>query len=219
VPGWRERWVSEKCNVALEFDRGAGGGGYSEAALVVSSILTALAAEVWPGRGVDKVRFIELLVRHTNCSPSLDTVSVPLLVQRLNKDNNSAAATLASKFLPVSGSRVVTSIDVDALPADLLDLAPQIGHQLTREHSYACLLYSELRSAYAHEYRPGARADSWPMTSLQGQSISYVNRIDERLIHFHIEWLTQLAVRVAATIDSMSLPLQRPSKWWINEYA
>jgi hypothetical protein len=94
-----------------------------------------------------------------------------------------------------------------------------------RKFSYACLLYEEVRSAYAHEYKPGAKADSWPMTMSEGQSVSYVNRLlaagvpeTGRLIHFHIAWLAKLAVDIARNIDThrTTLPRQIPASWWID---
>jgi len=54
---------------------------------------------------------------------------------------------------------------------------------------------------------------------LPNQAVSYVNKITERRIHFHIEWLAQLAVEVVMQIDSAfaNIPPSRPAVWWINE--
>lgn len=61
------------------------------------------------------------------------------------------------------------------------------------------------------------------MIVLADQRVSYINRITDnlemcRLIHFHIEWLTELAVELASVVDSLSgeLPRQQPKAWWIN---
>lgn len=223
---WRRDWVTEKCQIATALARGVAGGGYSEAAILVCATLSALAAEVWPGRNIDRVRFIELLVR-LGPTPSIPmTISVPLLVRHLElTSSKSSANLLRDKFLPFSNTRVVTGPDVDKSEAEVLSICSDLSTKDIRKLSYACLLYEEVRSAYAHEYRPGDKADSWPMTMAVGQSVSYVNRLlatkvpeTDRLIHFHIDWLAQLAVGIAMDIDAhrTSLPLPAPASWWID---
>jgi len=200
-----------------------GGGSYSEAVILVCAVLNALAAEVWPGRNIDKARFVELLVRLGSPPDELKTISVPLLVRRLDTECPANAEILRKKFLDFSKTRVVTGLDIDKTEGELLSLCPGLPPTVIREYSYARLLYEEVRSSYAHEYRTGEKADSWPMTMASGQSVSYVNRLlligtpeTIRLIHFHIDWLTKLAVDLASYIDGISttLPHPPPSKWW-----
>jgi hypothetical protein len=222
---WRFEWVSEKCKIASALARGEAGGSYSEAVILVCAVLNALAAEVWPGRGIDKARFVELLVR---LGPSLHepkTISVPLLIRHLDTEFPANAAILRKKFLDFSKTRVVTGPEIDKMEDELISLCPDLAPTVVRKYSYACLLYEEVRSSYAHEYKTGEKADSWPMTMASDQSVSYVNRIlltgipeTVRLIHFHIDWLTQLVVDLALCIDGLSttLPRQLPSQWWIK---
>jgi hypothetical protein len=216
---WRTRWVTDKCNIALALESGQVGAGYSEAAILVCATLNALAAEVWPDRGLDRVRFVELLIKMTPSSPSPATISVPLLVQHLRTESLTAEAnTLVRALMPFGSSLVITGSDVDKSEFELLSICPAIPVGLLRKNSYACLLYEDVRSSYAHEYRPGGRADSWPMTMLQGQCVSYVNKVTERRVHFHIEWLARIAVELAECIDALdaTLPLVRPATWWID---
>ena len=216
---WRTRWVTDKCNIALALESGQVGAGYSEAAILVCATLNALAAEVWPGRGLDRVRFVELLIKMTPSSPSPATISVPLLVQHLRTESLTAEAdTLVRALMPFGSSLVITGSDVDKSEFDLLSICPTIPVGLLRKNSYACLLYEDVRSSYAHEYRPGGRADSWPMTMLQGQCVSYVNKVTKRHVHFHIEWLARIAIERAKSIDASdaTLPLARPTTWWIE---
>jgi hypothetical protein len=223
---WRCDWVTEKCEIASALARGEARGSYSEAAILVCAALNALAAEVWPGRGLDRARFIELLVR-LSPSPNFPmTISVPLLVQYLESSPSKASAKLLTdSLLPFSPTRVVTGPEVDKMEGELVSICPELTSKTIRKFSYACLLYEEVRSSYAHEYRPGDKADSWPMTMCEGQSVSYVNRLLEagipetgRLIHFHIAWLTKLAAELASNVDALSatLPRQAPSSWWID---
>lgn len=221
ITSWRTDWVTSKCEIALALAKGAGGAGYGEAAIIISSALTALASEMWPGLRQDRARFIELLVRMSPNRPSLSTVSIPLLVQylRMHQEHSQNALVLATRFLPAGTSLVVTGPDVDRSEYEILALLPSISVRLLRQFSYACLLYEELRTSYAHQYQPGQKADSWPMTMLPNRAVSYVNKITERRIHFHIEWLAQLALEVVMQIDSAfaNIPPSRPAVWWINE--
>ena len=223
---WRCDWVTEKCEIARALARGEAGGSYSEAAILVCAVLSALAAEVWPGRRFDRARFIELLVRLAP-TPSIPmTISVPLLVRHVEVTSSiSSAKLLRDTFLPFSATRVITGPDVDKSEDEVLFIHSGFTAKEIRKFSYACLLYEEVRSAYAHEYKPGAKADSWPMTMSEGQPVSYVNRsltagIQEtgRLIHFHIAWLANLAVDIAMQIDARrdTLPRQKPASWWID---
>lgn len=223
---WRYDWVTEKCEIAIALARGEAGGSYSEAAILVCAALSALAAEVWPGRGLDRARFVELLVR-LGPSPNFPmTISVPLLVRHLETTSSKASATLLKNaLLAFSPTRVVTGSEVDKMERELVSICPVLTPKATRKFSYACLLYEEVRSSYAHEYKPGDKADSWPMTMCEGQSVSYVNRLlvagipeTGRLIHFHIVWLTKLAVDLASSIDALgaTVPRQAPTNWWID---
>ena len=218
---WRTRWVTSKAEIALALDNGAGGASYSEAAIIISSALTALAAELWPGWRQDRARFIELLVRMAPPAPVLETISVPLLVQYLHaKGRGQEAEALAKELLPAVSSQVITGPEVDRTESVLLALIPSLQPTSLRRFSYACLIYEQLRSSYAHQYQPGERADSWPMTMLPNQTVSYVNKITERRIHFHIEWLAQIAVGVVKNVDAKfaeNMP-SRPPVWWIDQH-
>jgi hypothetical protein len=223
---WRCDWVTEKCEIATALARGEARGSYSEAAILVCAALSALAAEVWPGRNIDRARFIELLVR-LGPTPNLPmTISVPLLLRHVElTSSKSSAKLLKDTFLPFSATRVVTGPEVDKMEDEVLSICSDLTPKDIRKFSYACLLYEEVRSAYAHEYKPGAKADSWPMTMSEGQSVSYVNRLlaagipeTGRFIHFHIAWLAKLAVDIARNIDihRATLPRQAPASWWID---
>ena len=223
---WRRDWVTEKCEIASALARGCAGGSYSEAAILVCAVLSALAAEVWPGRRLDRVRFIELLVRLGPQVKIPMTISVPLLVRELEQASAHVNAALLKKaFLNFSPTRIVTGSEVDNTEAKILALCADLTPQIIRKYSYACILYEEVRSSYAHEYKPGERADSWPATMAEGESVSYVNRLlvagtpkTGRLIHFHIASLAKLAIDIAADIDvhSNTVPRQAPTVWWID---
>jgi hypothetical protein len=223
-PAWRRNWVSEKCDVAARLSRGEAGGGYAESAIVVCAALSALSAELWVGRRIDRVRFIEMLAQFGPQSNACKTVSIPLLVQHLNNESRkSDALKLQQAFSLPSSARVLTGPDVDKSEQDVLSVCPQLDMKEVRSFSYASILYSEIRSSYAHEYRPGEQADSWPVTMLADQRVSYINRMTDsqemkRLVHVHIEWAGQLAIELASTVDQLAntLPLPKPQAWWVD---
>lgn len=224
---WRCDWVSKKCEIASALAQGEAGGSYGEAVIIVCTALNALAAEVWPGRGHDRKRFIELLVRLGSSPNLLMTISTPLLVRHLATTSppQDSATLLKNALLDFSPTRVVTGSEVDKMENDLKFISPVLKTKTIRKFSYACLLYEEVRTSYAHEYKPGDKADSMSMSRYEGQPVSYVNRLlaagvaeTGRLIHFNITWLTRLAVDIARSIDAPGtvLPGQEPDIWWID---
>ena len=221
---WRRDWVTEKCDVATRLSRGEAGGGYAESAIVVCAALSALSAELWVGRGIDRVRFIEMLVQCAPHASDCRTVSIPLLVQHLNSSSrNAEALKIQQAFSLPTSARVLIGPEIDKSEQNVLSVSPQLDLKEIRRFSYASILYSEIRSSYAHEYRAGDRADSWPMTMLPNQRVSYINRMTDshemiRLVHIHIDWLTELAIELASAVDgrASTLPMPKPQNWWAD---
>jgi len=208
--------------LATRLSRGEAGGGYAEAAILVCAALNALAAELWPGTSIDRVRFIEMLVKLGPEASTCSTISVPLLIQHLTSTKNVAdAEKLQRAFAVPQISRVLTDPEVDQPESAILAVCPALNLEMLRQFSYASILYSEIRSSYAHQYQPGERAGSWPMTMLHDQKVSYINRLcddlqSRRLLHFHIDWLLALPVELAGVTDGLSsgLPNPQPKIWW-----
>jgi hypothetical protein len=196
--------------------------------MILCAVLNSLAAEIWDGRGIDKKRFIEMLVGWGSSPMELRTISIPLLVQELERmglPECQDAQLLRGELLGSDVTRILAGREVDKHEDELALLCPRLSSRLQRKCSYACLLYEQLRSSYAHEYRPGDDIGLRPMYRGTRASVSYVNRIAPgrplgavRLIHFHVEWLVWLVMDIAAFIDAspVLLPLERPSRWWID---
>lgn len=222
---WRKAWVQQKCEIAEHLAAGDAGAGYPEAAILICATLSALSAELWNGRRIDRARFIELLVRLGPDREFRQTISTPLLAQSLESEGrvNEARALRQACRIPQS-ARILTGTDVDTTEAEVHRVCPVLDLEEIRRFSYACLLYEQVRSSYAHEYRPGDHTDSSPMTMEVQARVSYINRLVDfpnvrltRLIHFHIGWLSQLAVELAEAADLQpSAPLAIPTGWWIK---
>jgi len=222
--GWRQRWVEDKRGIAARLAQGEAGGSYPEAVILLCAALSALSAELWPGRGIDRLRFVESLVRLGSHSALCRTVSVPLLTQSLEARGMAAEANQLRQAFGLSNTaRVLTGSEIDKPEAEVLAACPSLSLADARRFSYANLLYQEVRTSYARECRPGDTAGSWPMTMAPDQQVSYINRLAEatmrvqRLIHFHVEWLGDLAVALAASVDgSRMVPHPMPGLWWAD---
>ncbi len=225
MASWRKTWVQQKCEVAVRLAAGEAGAGYPEAAILICATLSALSAELWNGRRIDRARFIELLVRVGPNGGFCSTISTPLLTQFLESVGRISEANELRRVCRIPQiSRIVTGGDVDATETEVLRAYPGLDLEELRRFSYACILYEQVRSSYAHEYRPGDSTDSFPMTMQTGARVSYINRLVDfpnvrmkRLIHFHVDWLAQIAIELAdATDRQASIPLPVPAKWWIQ---
>ncbi|GEM_PF-2074885 len=188
---WRKHWAAEKCRIAVRLSKGEVGGSYAEAVIIVCAILSALAADIWSGKRIDRFRFIEMLVRITPHAAIFGMISTPILVQHLHDESIklkntqpkeaegliSQAILLQQACRITDKSLVVTGSEVDRNESDILSICPNIGRTMLRRFSYASLLYDDVRLSYAHEYRPGERAESNPMTMRNDQAVSYINRL------------------------------------------
>jgi hypothetical protein len=218
---WRTEWMQKKNEIALNLASGQCGGSYGEAAIILCAALSALAANVWPGKRIDRVRFAQLLKDFAPNRFQVTRVSIPLLVEHLRTNKRTVESEAIQKaFLDYDPWQILTGDDVDKSETESHVVCPTLSLKELREHSYANLLYEEIRSGYAHEYRPGQRADSWSMTQREDATISYINWADrlDRHIHFHIRWISELAYAVAQAVDAAAsdLPQNPPQRWWVS---
>jgi hypothetical protein len=100
------KFVAEKLKVAAALDVGECGGDYIDSAVIMAAVLNAIASQLWPGKGHDRKRFVELWA--TYCDPEARRVSVPLLSEWLrNEGRRPEAETIeglhpAEFFWPVA---------------------------------------------------------------------------------------------------------------------
>ena len=217
---WRQSWIANKVRLAEHLAEGCCGAGYPEAVIVLCGSLSALAAELWPGKMKDKNRFVELLANYTSPELSATTISIPLLADHLREiGSQDEEAAVRSRWLRADPSQVVYGPDVDATEKDVVLLCPRIQLPIIRKFSYATLLYEEVRSGYAHEYEHASRSDSFPMGRRPGAEVSYINRINQdnsrvRLIYFSPHWMAKLAL--SAELLSRGIAANENfSNWWL----
>ncbi len=216
---WRKGWIDEKKDIAIQLNSGQCGGSYAESVIILCSALSALASEVWPGQQKDRARFVELLKEFAPVKYKVTNISIPLLIAYLkNRQRDKEAEIIRKAYLDISPAIVLTD-KVDKSEKDIIQVCNTLEKKELRYHSYANLLYTEVRSGYAHEYKTGKQTDPWPMTQ-QEAFISYVNwacKLD-RHIHFHIAWIAELASSLAEKLDNIenTLPIKDPKDWWVK---
>jgi hypothetical protein len=220
---WRTDWIKTKRDIAKCLEKGACDGSYGEAVIILCAAISALAADVWPGRGKDRYRFIELLAKFELCTTR---ISIPILVEVLsNQGRCSESNALKKAFLNYNQFQNLTGY-VDKFENEILGICPSLNRKEIRAFSYATLLYEEIRCSYSHQYGPGAKAASWNMgTQPSRTGVTYLNEdsngIYKRYIHFDVQWIGDGAIAVASAIDAIEhtgMTVQRndPGTWWVD---
>ena len=217
----RRDWVTTKKDTALRLAGGECGGSYAEGVIILSAAISAIAADAWPGTGIDKKRFVEIIKDYCDAGLNSSRVSIPLLVGYLRDSGKTLEAdTLRRKFMDFQKSRVLTGDDIDRPEAEILSVCPGLSHKELRRFAYPSILYEEVRSSFVHEYRAGGKADSWQMSYKQDIGVSYVNWINDpdRHIHFPVEWMGKVAESIAEVADrnASRFPLSPPAAWWLD---
>lgn len=217
----RKDWVANKKDTAFRLARGECGGSYAEGAIILSATISAMAADAWPGPGIDRKRFVEVINTYCNQKLNSTRISTPLLIGSLRKnDKVSEAEVLRKKFMDFQNTRVLTGNEVDKTEQEILSACPALSYKEIRRFAYPCILYKDVRSSFMHEYRAGNRADVWAMAAIANDQISYVNWMNDpdRHIHFPIEWIGTIAESIAETADqnASQFPLSPPAAWWLD---
>jgi len=205
------------------------GGSYGDACILISSLISGMAAHLWPGRYIDQKRFVEIWARYADPGQLANSVSVPLLTQSLRaKERIAEAGMLEARqdqmFGPGYSVRVLSGVEVDLAESDVLQTCPGLALRDVRRYSYGAVFYEDVRSALVHEYQLTNQASAWPMTRKEA-GISYVNYGSgddasdmERRIHYHIPWLLGLVRSIARSVEPVwaTGPIARPARWWVS---
>jgi hypothetical protein len=224
------KFVERKVGTALMLDEGQCNGSYSDACVLFSAVLSGIAAELWPGDGFDRRRFVELWIRFADPHLAPSLISIPLLRRSFRDAGRTLEVTALEEarremFGPGNSCLVLVGDNVDMTEGELVTVLPKANRKELRAYSYPALFYKHIRSNLVHEYKLSEDAASHFATRLQA-NVSYVNRVDSagmelsrRLIHFHIEWLANIvrsiASNVAPLIDNYET-LPQPPNWWVS---
>jgi hypothetical protein len=212
-------------------DEGQCNGSYSDGCVLLSALISGIAAELWPGNDrIDRARFVEVWTCYSDPHLQPTLVSIPLLRQFLRRSARWSEVKILEDARPDmfglgNSCLVLRGANVDMTEAELLRLPINLTPKNVREYSYPAIFYKHVRSNLAHEYKLSDDAASHFATRLEA-NVSYINRHDpeetelsRRLIHFHMGWLASvtrsIASNVAGFIDKYQV-LPRPTRWWLH---
>ncbi|MFH0910805.1 MAG: hypothetical protein V1918_04800, partial [Planctomycetota bacterium] len=143
---------------------------YADSVLILTAVLSACASRRWPGTGMDKKRFIELLVRHSPEEFHTSWVSLPALINAgLIAEKDTAYGKPGQSF------RIFCGSEIDLSFKEAEKQYPGVLAKQLREYSYACMIYEWLRCGYAHEYCPHDEITPYP-SSHRSARVSYICR-------------------------------------------
>lgn len=221
-----EDWIERRIALAERLAKGECGGSYAEAFLILSAVISGIAADLWPGEQIDRARFVELWARYSEPSLNANLISVPLLIHaldeksafdlsdRLRADNN-------HYYMPrgFPASIVVTGEKVDRSDAEVQRIVPELPLAKIREWSYGNVFYVHFRSGYVHEYQAGTHADEIVMSTTRSY-ITYGNFIEppHRRINFDVSWVVSVARSVVLNVapEWNRRPANPPTPWWLR---
>jgi hypothetical protein len=221
-------WVRGRISLAKRLDGGECGGSYGDAMLILSALLSGRAADLWPGKGKDRRRFVEAWSKLSDPGLAPNLISVPLLLAKLKGAGErdlveKVSSTNPEALAPHNDSLVVTGGRVD-LPGDELEaLDPRLTAKKLRRFSYGSVFYEHVRSGYTHEYHTTDSASPFPQAS-EPAPVSYVNMLRRsdhttyRRIHFDVAWVAEVVESVSDSFVASGLarPLPDPPRWWID---
>ena len=112
---------------------------YADLVLILTAVMSACAAKRYPGDGIDRKRFVELLVRESPNEHHLSWICVPAL---LVSGDISEADTPWGKL--GHSTRVFCDDEIDLSFADARKAYPLLTTKQTKNCSYAALIYKWL---------------------------------------------------------------------------
>src|SRR5215204_1868901 len=79
-------YAMQKVALAKHLNEGECGGYYGDGILILSALLSGLAADLWPGKGKDRNRFVEIWARYADPKLKPNRISVPRLLAALGEE-------------------------------------------------------------------------------------------------------------------------------------
>jgi hypothetical protein len=179
---------------------------------VVGRILHAFAADIWPGRQENRLRFVQLLVDYTAPSLGARTISVPMLASYLTDSGwRHEASHLNSRWIGMSEEMHSLGIDVDAGEGELTSICPSVPRSILRKFSYANLLFDEV-------FRDGKEllGSDPQLVSMPRAEVGYAYHPEKKVrMCFGVDWLLGLVVSAEELTRSVD-PFHGFDQWWLS---
>ena len=186
------------------------GAHYADVVLILTAVISACASRRWPGTGIDRKRFVELLVRYSPPHFHTSWISLPDLL------GDYPDALIRPPGIPDTSIRCGEDVDKDYREAEgsFSDYRPE----QIRKDSYATLIYERHRCGSAHEYWAGGNNVTHVPPSSQKARVTYIARGTprgfRRMLAFHLEYLIDLSAHHAANLPEEAC--KEPPTWWID---
>jgi hypothetical protein len=202
-----EDWFQKRLEIADDIVSKHGMSAVSDAEIILFCAASSLAAILWPRntakRPIDKKRFVQFLIEYSSKTcPSLNTISVDLLIRHLlNESNSTEAKILIEKFYRseyayysksptryyddgprdieyAAGtlSNIYYPHEIDVTEEKILKLTPGVSRREIRKCSYANVIYSDLRSGLVHEYEPTGNVAEYGWNK-SNDGLAYINNL------------------------------------------
>jgi hypothetical protein len=184
---------------------------YADVALILCSVISACSSIRWPGRGIDRVRYVELLACHSPPEAHAQWVSIPALIARGLLDE-------ADTPYKDNECRIFRDDEIDLELSDAQKQYPGLTIRDLKQASYASLIYEWLRCGYAHGYWHDENV-THAQASLDDARLSYIGRLRrddtiQRITSIHLDYLLGLAEYHAEHLPDQ--PENPPQKWWLE---
>jgi hypothetical protein len=186
---------------------------YADLVLIITAVLSACASRRWKGKGIDKKRFIELLINHSPEDFHTSWVSVPALLNEglIRKDQTPYGK-------PGHDIEVFRDGEIDMSIEDARKRYPEVPCKKLKKFCYASLIYEWLRCGYSHEYWAHENITHVPATRRNAR-VSYIARGTNNgtriMVSFHPDYLIKLAEHHVSILPCSSSEL--PCCWWIEQ--
>lgn len=207
-----EHFLKGRLDIAKALSSDIPSATYADVVLVITSVISACASIRWPGRGIDKRRFIELLVSHSPMDFHTSWVSIPALI------NQGFISEKETPYKRGDSNSIFFGEEIDLPINEANEQYPNVTSKQLRQHCYASLIYERLRCGYAHEYCPRKDITEVSASRRKEARVSYIGRLIDknrirRMVSFHLDYLMSIAeYHVSILASKESLP---PTTWWI----
>jgi len=206
-----ERFLRGRVQLARALAVEIPGASYADVVLIITAVLSACASFRWPGRGIDRKRFVELLVLHSPEQFRTSWVSIPALI------NGAFISESETPYAGGNADRIFRDHETDLSFDEARTRYGDVPRSELRKHSYASLIYEWLRCGYAHRYCPHENI-THVQPSTRNARVSYISRSIggqvKRMMTFHLDYLLELAEHHVSIVPSAAS--LRPATWWID---
>lgn len=198
----------------------------ADAEIILCSAIGALASKLWPGTGIDRQRFTELLVNFSSSKVDLRIISTPVLAWQLRSHGDlSSAIDVAKHFFPGHPKEVLEPTVVDQDESVIITAFNHLDKKTIRQASYASIIYRDLRCGLIHEYdisEPITPVNLFEIyNSPSYLNMSYANGQNRRLLHIPFEFLVNVLSSITESLFtywSIATKWEKPhpSNWWVD---